>query len=356
LRLAWQPVFKGEKRVAQTPVILITGFLGSGKTTLLNHLLRQPGMADTAVVINEFGEIAIDHLLVESSIENTLVLQSGCICCTVRGDLVDTLVDLDAKRKRGDIPSFSRVMIETTGLADPAPILHTLANEPLLTPLFSLQGVVTTIDAVNGASELETYSESVKQAALADVLLLTKCDLAEPTQVTSLIASLRAYNPAAALREVADGEIAADALFALVPADPRANPQELRRWLDVEAFEIETAHAHHHDLNRHSEDIRAFCLTFDEPIEWEALKSWLASITSLRGRDLLRLKGVVSIVGQPGPTVVQGVQHILHPPLRLPAWPDADHRTRLVFITRGISRAALEKSLAVLTGIAAATA
>jgi len=341
----------------QTPVILITGFLGSGKTTLLNHILREPGMADTAVVINEFGEIAIDHLLVETSIENTMVLQSGCICCTVRGDLVDTLVDLDAKRARGEIPAFSRVAIETTGLADPAPILHTLANEPLLAPLYRLQGVVTTVDAANGASQLERFAEPVKQAALADVLLLTKSDLTDAAMRSALVARLAAINPGAALREVTGGAIAADMLFGLVPADPHANPQEVRRWLDADAFEHHAdapEHGNNHDRNRHDDDIRAFCLTFDAPLDWQVVKTWLASIISLRGRDLLRLKGLVALKGEAGPCVIQGVQHILHKPLHLQAWPDADHRTRLVFIARGLSRAGLEASLAALLRASAA--
>lgn len=339
------------------PVTVITGFLGSGKTTLLNHLLRDPGMADTAVVINEFGEVAIDHLLVETALENTLVLQSGCICCTVRGDLVDTLCDLDGKQRRGEIPGFSRVVIETTGLADPAPILHTLATEPLVAELYALRTVVTTVDAVNGLGQLDGFPEPVRQAALADVILITKTDLAEPAAVDALKARLRQLNPSAEMREVMHGKIAPEQLFSRA-ADPRANPEELRRWLDAEAYEH--AHAHHdhghhqhhteNDPNRHGENIRAFCLTLDQPIAWEALKTWLQSITSLRGRDLLRMKGLVNVSGLPGPVVVHGVQHVIHPPVRLPAWPDADQRSRIVFITQNIPQAALQNSLNVLAG------
>lgn len=339
------------------PVTVITGFLGSGKTTLLNHLLRDPGMADTAVVINEFGEVAIDHLLVETALENTLVLQSGCICCTVRGDLVDTLCDLDGKQRRGEIPGFSRVVIETTGLADPAPILHTLATEPLVAELYALRTVVTTVDAVNGLGQLDGFPEPVRQAALADVILITKTDLAEPAAVDALKARLRQLNPSAEMREVMHGKIAPEQLFSRA-ADPRANPEELRRWLDAEAYEH--AHAHHdhghhqhhteNDPNRHGENIRAFCLTLDQPIAWEALKTWLQSITSLRGRDLLRMKGLVNVSGLPGPVVVHGVQHVIHPPVRLRAWPDADQRSRIVFITQNIPQAALQNSLNVLAG------
>jgi G3E family GTPase len=346
------------------PVTVVTGFLGSGKTTLLNHLLRDPGMADTAVVINEFGEVAIDHLLVETSIENTLVLQSGCICCTVRGDLVDTLSDLMGKRDRGEIPDFSRILIETTGLADPAPILHTLATDPLLSSRFILRTVVTTADAVNGAGQLESFPEPVKQAALADVLLITKTDLAERRAVEGLKTRLRQLNPSAEMDEVLHGQIAPERLFSRA-ADPRANPDELRRWLDAEAFEEAPEHGHHdhghsdhhhteNDPNRHGENIRAFCLTLDRPIAWEALKTWLDSITSLRGRDLLRMKGIVNVAGLPGPVVVHGVQQVIHPPIRMAAWPDADHSTRIVFITQNVPQAALQNSLNALAGYAVA--
>jgi G3E family GTPase len=340
------------------PVTVITGFLGSGKTTLLNRLLRDPGMADTAVVINEFGEVAIDHLLVETSLENTVVLQSGCICCTVRGDLVDTLSDLMGKRERGQIPDFSRVVIETTGLADPAPILHTLATEPLIASRFALRTVVTTVDAANGIGQLDSFPEPVKQAALADVILITKTDLVDRAAVEALRTRLRALNPSAEMVDVVHGEIAPDQLFSRA-ADPRANPDELRRWLDADAYQGTHGHDHHghnhahqteNDPNRHGENIRAFCLTLDRPIAWERLKHWLQSITSLRGRDLLRMKGMVAVEGLPGPVVVHGVQHVIHPPVRLVAWPDADHRTRIVFITQNIPQAALQNSLDVLAG------
>ena len=363
----------GSEPAMPTPVTVITGFLGSGKTTLLNHLLRDPGMADTAVVINEFGEVPIDHLLVETSIENTMVLQSGCVCCTIRGDLVDTLIELDAKRRRGEIPGFSRVLVETTGLADPVPIVQTLSTDKALTPIFSLKAVVTTVDAVNGLAQLDKMSEPTKQAVLADVLLVTKTDLAGGNAVAALKQRLSKINPAATQRDIVNGRISPEVLFGFIKSDPVASPEFLKQWLDADAFEA-TTHGHHDkhghdhdhglaldaghskglDPNRHSERIRAFCLTLDAPIAMAALQRWLQSITSLRGSDLLRMKGMVNVEGLPGPVVVQGVQHLLHPPVRLARWPDSDRRTRIVFITRDIPEAALRKSLEVLSKVGAA--
>jgi G3E family GTPase len=338
------------------PVTVITGFLGSGKTTLLNHLLSDPDMADTAVVINEFGEISLDHLLVETSIENTLVLQSGCICCTVRGDLVDTLTDLLAKRERKLIPDFSRVAIETTGIADPAPILQTLATDPLLAPLFYLRAVVTTADAVNGSDQLKSFSEARKQAALADIIALTKTDLASRDAIERLKKELAEINPSAAVLEVVDGRISPQQLFEHAPVDPKVAPEQLGKWLALENFDRhghahghghpDAAHAHHHnDPNRHGGDICASSVVIDQPITYAGLEAWLASLLSLRGKDLLRIKGILNVAGQPGPVVIHAVQHLLHPITRLRRWPDDDRRSKIVFITRNIPPAALRNSL-----------
>ncbi|MBH0238804.1 CobW family GTP-binding protein [Methylobrevis albus] len=381
-------------------VTLLTGFLGSGKTTLLNNLLRDPGMADTAVVINEFGDVAIDHLLVESAIENAVVLQSGCICCTVRGDLVDTLGDLEGKAARGELPPFSRVVIETTGLADPTAIVRIFAEEPTLAGRFRLRAVVTTVDAVNGAGQLDRFNEAGRQAALADVMVLTKSDLAGETAATDLKARLARINPGASILTVVHGALSPEALFAEV-AHPLADGEAgVGRWLGLDAFaplaptpgahvhhgdhghdhgsghdhghdhahgdhgHDDHAHADHHDHaaavapsgidahgdapSRHDAAISSFAVILDDPIERTALERWLASIMSLRGSDLLRMKGIVAVRGLGGPVVVHAVQNVVHPPLRLARWPDADHRTRIVFITQNIPKAALQRSLEVL--------
>lgn len=331
------------------PVTVITGFLGSGKTTLLNHLLSSPDMADTAVVINEFGEISLDHLLVETSIENTLVLQSGCICCSIRGDLVDTLTNLLAKRDQKLLPAFSRVAIETTGIADPAPILRTLVTDPLLAPQFSVRAVVTTVDAVNALDQLASFSEAVQQAALADILILTKIDLAQSATVDEIEQLLGKINPSASILRVVNGAISPRKLFEHAPTDPKTAPERLERWLGLEQFDrldhIKHDHTHHNDLNRHGDEIQAFSIVIDQAITWPNLELWLGSLLSLRGKDLLRIKGILNVIDQPGPVVVHAVQHLLHPISRLRRWPSEDHRSKIVFITRNIPPAALRNSL-----------
>ncbi|SON56715.1 putative GTP-binding protein YjiA [Hartmannibacter diazotrophicus] len=349
------------------PVTLITGFLGSGKTTLLNNLLHDQQMADTAVIINEFGDVAIDHLLVESAIENAVVLQSGCICCTVRGDLVDTLGDLVAKAERGDIPRFSRIVIETTGLADPTSVVRLFAGEPLLAETFHLRAVVTTVDAVNGMTQLDKFEEAARQVALADVLILTKTDLVEPQATNVLRDRLHHLNPGAEIIPVVAGKLSPDDLFAHAPAAPSGPDGDVGRWLKLDAFgprephrnghdhahgDASSSHDDHHNHDdahhghlHHDASIHSFTVTLDAPIERDALRGWLASILSLRGQDLLRMKGIVNVLGLDGPMVVHAVQDIVHPPMTLAAWPSDDHSTRIVFITRNISQPALQRSL-----------
>ena len=348
------------------PVSVITGFLGSGKTTLLKHLLPQPAMADTAVVINEFGEVGLDHLLVETSSDDTVVLSSGCLCCTIRGDLVDTLRSLFMRRRKGAIPPFKRVVIETTGLADPAPVLHTLMQDPLVSECYRLDGVITTVDAVNGMAQLDRQMESVKQAAVADRLLLTKSDLADAPQRQALEERLRKLNPAASIRAIRDGRIDAAELLNAGLYNPETKSLDVRRWLKAEAYDDHHGHAHGHDhhddhhhdhrhdhgghgqdphdINRHDSRIAAFALDWDQPLDWSAFVEWIEMLITGHGENLLRIKGILNVAGEDAPIAIHGVQHLFHPPIALPAWPDQDRHSRIVFITRDIARETIETS------------
>ena len=332
------------------PVSLLTGFLGSGKTTVLNYLLQQPGMGNTAVIVNEFGEIGLDHELVVGGKEDMVLLNNGCLCCTVRGDLVNTLRDLMMVRMRGDVPPFERVLVETTGLADPAPILHTLMGDDLTTRYYRLDGVIATIDAVNGETTLDGQFESVKQAAVADRLLITKTDLADDATVAALEDRLAEINPAAPRLHVIDGAVDPENLFNAGLYDPAAKIPDVDRWLKEEAYADGEGHDHHHhDVNRHDDDIRAFCVTYDEPVRLDAVEQWFDLIMLLKGPDLLRVKGIVNVAEMDGPVVIHGVQHVFHPPAMLEAWPSDDRRTRIVFITRNVDRQMLEDTLKTFT-------
>jgi len=331
------------------PVSILTGFLGSGKTTLLNKLLKDPQMSDTAVIINEFGDVGIDHLLVETADDNVFEMASGCLCCTIRGDLVDTLTDLVERRDNNDIKSFNRVVIETTGLADPAPVLHTIMNHPYLLQRYRLEGVITVVDTVNGEATLDTHEEAVKQVAVADRLVLTKADLLTGKQgedtLFSIIARLNKLNPAARMLEVTSGEAVPQNLFNTGIYDPATKTANVARWLAADAYENPGKHHHHHehDKNRHDAHIQSFSISSDKAISQWNLDLFLELLRSYHGPNLLRVKGIIKLEEDPQrPMVIHGVQHIFHPPFQMPQWPDDDHRSRLVFITRDIKRAQLE--------------
>jgi G3E family GTPase len=323
------------------PVTLITGFLGSGKTTLISRLVTHPRMDRAAVVINEIGEIGIDHDLVTMSSENVTLLANGCLCCTVRTDLQETLRELFGQRRAGQIPDFDRVIVETTGLADPAPVVQTLLSDTLLAAQYRLDGVVTLVDAVNGPGQIEQQPEAEKQIALADRVLITKSDLASGDDIVRLSERIGAINEQASIRSVVKGEIDPTELTRLGLVSAKAGAATLRfLGEDINA----TADATERYLGdrakaRHDSRVGTLSLRFDKPFTWEAFAAAMELLTSMRGPDLLRVKGIVNVGG--APVVVQCVQHIFHPPVHLDAWPSADTDTRLVFITRNISAEAI---------------
>ena len=316
----------------KTPVSVITGFLGSGKTTLLNALLRHPGMAETAVLVNEFGEIGIDHLLFEALDDDVLLLAAGCLCCTIREDMVASLRSLFERRADGEVPEFRRVVIETTGLADPAPILHTLlAGAPAPMP-WAVDGVVTTVDAVNGHRQLSAHPESVKQAAVADRLLITKSDVACEPEIFDLRTRLRSINPGAPILAACHGGIDPADIFDAGPLVSGDAP-DLDRWLGDAA----SAHGRHvHRAGVHDDSVRAVSLIVEAPIETYRFVRWVEVLLETHGDRILRLKGILNVAGDERPVVVHGVQHIFHPLGRLSAWPDSDRRSRLVVIIKDL--------------------
>jgi G3E family GTPase len=350
------------------PVSVLTGFLGSGKTTTLSRLLKAPEFAGSVAIINEFGEIGLDHLLIETSEERFALLDNGCICCTVRDDLIQTLLRLVARADAGELPSFQRVVVETTGLADPAPILHALMAEPRLATAYGIDGVLTTIDAVNGLATLDAHEVAVKQAAVADRLLVTKTDLATAEALERLFARLSVLNPTATLIPSRDGDANPAALIGVGLVEG-AGPTEVVDWFKravratarsrfrAEALDCDTTCTDQncadprHSL-RHDEGISTFSIVIENPVEWGAFRQWLEYLAVLKGEDLLRFKGLIHIAEQPDkPIVVHGVQHVFHPPRELAMWPSADRSTRLIFITRGISRSLIENTLSKFAAI-----
>jgi G3E family GTPase len=354
------------KRPLPVPLTILTGFLGSGKTTLLNRLLRDPALARSVVLINEFGEIGLDHLFVEKIDGDMVMLASGCVCCTMRGDLVDALEKLLRDCDNGRIRTFDRVILETTGLADPAPVLHTLMSHPYFLMRFRLDGVVTVIDAINGAATLEKFPDASKQAAVADRLVLSKTDLIDGDDnmraLDGLVRRLRKINPTALLLRTAESIGAADLLNA--GTGDHLNSSNVRSWLNAEAIPNEDtcgvcgeAHDHEgHDHGRHdhgAHGIHSFCLTSLEALSLDACGLFLEMLRSAHGPNLLRVKGLIALSDDPNrPLVIHGVQHVFHPPVRLQSWPDEDRRTRIIFIVKDLRKEFIEGLYRAFAGVA----
>ena len=360
---------------SRIPVTLVTGFLGSGKTTLINAALSSPELAKTVVVVNEFGEVGLDHQLFASSSDSVVVLENGCLCCTVRSDLVGTLNSLYHARQAGEIPTFDKVVIETSGLAEPGAVLQAFLSEPTLDGLYRVAGVLTLVDAVNWPGTSEEHEESVRQVALADQIRITKLDMVTGDRQdgsSRIRLDLRRINPSAEIAEV-DWSSAAVAKLLTFPgfdmADPQADP---RPWLNVQAYQKpaddldacgEDHHHHEHDHARpaHShhlerKGIETFVLTRESPLMREEVQFLLDGIAQNLGAGLLRVKGLVNVAEEPGrPAVIQGAQHLLHTMTWLDRWPDNDHRTRIVFITQGIPRDNLKDIIDLLDRVSSRT-
>ncbi|MEM7301703.1 MAG: GTP-binding protein [Pseudomonadota bacterium] len=334
------------------PFSLLTGFLGAGKTTLLNRLLNEGDLKNTAVIVNEFGDVALDHLLVERGDEDIIELSDGCVCCTVRGALVDTLLDLlDRKSKEAGL---GRILVETTGLADPAPLLHTIVMHPVLAHAMRFDGVIAVIDAVNGEATLSHHEEAIKQVALADRIVVSKTDIASPSATDRLNKQIKSINPGAARLVAADIENPVSELLECGLINAATSEADIGRWLGHEPSANAQTHDHGHNSN-HDHAIRAFSMTSDKPVTSDALQTFLDLLRSLYGQNLLRLKGIVELAEDPErPLVLHAVQEAMHPPAHLPAWPKdlagRKDKTRLVAICRGIEPEKITDLFSAFTG------
>ncbi len=352
------------------PVSILTGFLGAGKSTLLNRILKDPGTSGTAVIINEFGEVGIDNFLVEASGDTLVELSNGCLCCTVRGELVDTLAYMMDGIQTGRLKPIRRVVIETTGLADPAPVMQSVMGNPVIAQNFELDGVITVVDAVNGLSTLDRHPEAVKQAAVADRLVISKLSMADAAEIGALKARLAALNPRAPMMDGNSEGAGVAAILENGLYDPATKIADVDRWLRDELANDDHGHDHHdhghhehdhhhghghhhhHDVNRHGDDIRSFSIIHDKPIDPMAIEMFTDLLRSAHGEKLLRMKAVVALSDNPDrPLVLHGVQSVFHPPQRLAKWPDgSDRRTRMVLITQGLPETFVSDLFAAFTG------
>lgn len=335
-------IFPTTEHDARLPVLVLTGFLGSGKTTLLNRLLQHPAMSESAVVVNEIGEVGLDQYFLDDADSDVVMLSNGCLCCRVMEDLEDTVSNIYARRTSGDLPAFKRLIIETTGLADPGPVLEGFLSNPILSRCFRVAGVMTIIDALYGDRHLDDYFEAVRQVAVSDRLVLTKGDLVEHAVTASLATRLRSMNPSAEIVDVKlallDPELLFDGDLSIRAARPETVPIAVRSPGIRHALD-------HGRQQTHDTRVATFTIVLDEPVPWRQFSDWLRQLRVQNGDKVLRIKGILNVHGEDCPIAIHGVHHVLHPPMALKTWPWEDRRSRLVFVTSDLAENEVEGGL-----------